>query len=292
MPASWRKEDAEIWGKVPRDVQAKIKSREDEREVYVNRIKSEHDTSTRYVRDVAEAIKPHDGLLRSLNVNPIQAIGAVMNDAAIAYIGTPQQKRDLVMRVMQTSGLTPQDLLDNGAEAGQPTGNGQGSSAELQALQARLRVAEAQRLEIEQQFSQREVGIRRTQLASTVSELMAEKGADGKPIRPFFEKLQDSIALYAKSMADAEKARGIEPDYRPILDLAYTLAEAKSPDVQNMKKAEAAELERRKKEEAERLAKAKAMSTPKASGAVGASVNGNKNKPFKELLTGYIRGET
>jgi hypothetical protein len=275
-------------------VQAKVKAREDERDNYVNRIKSEHDTATRYVSDVARAIEPHNGLLRSLNVNPITAIEAVMNDAAVAYVGTLEQKKDLIARVMQTAGLTLADLnntVDNSANPGN-NGASHSSSAELAALQARLRVAEAQLQDKEQQSQQSQLSSVRTKVADVVTSLMTEKGQDGKPLRPHFDKLQLPIAKIAKSIRDFEVGQGNDPDYRDIMQQAYEIAVSRDPEIKAAKEAEQREQEQRKRDEAARAVKAQAMSTPKATGINGTAPANARPVSFREALTQELRKQS
>jgi hypothetical protein len=285
MPISWAKEKAQYWEKLPREVQAYVKSREDERDNYLNRIKSEHDTATRYVTDVAKVIEPHTPLLKSIGVNPIQAIEAVMSDAAIAYVGTPQQKIDLVKRVFQTTGLNPAEVFGEGIDNPANTGvNGASSSAELATLRAQLQAAHAQLDAVRQQSEQTQLSTVRNSVATTVSELASEKGADGKVLRPYFEQLQSPIAKIAKSLTDYEIGLGKQPDYRAILAEAYEIALSRDPEIKAQREAEAKAELQRKNEEAARAAKAKAMNTPKVTGIAGISQKEGKPRSFREEL--------
>ncbi len=283
LPKSWGKDYQEAWGKLPRDLQAQVTKREGERDLEVRRAHASRDQAAAAVQSIAKVLEPHKSLMDALGTKPNDVIAAVLSDARVAYTGSREEKIGLVGRILQTTGLSLQDLT--GDQESSNTSQVRGSSAELASANARLAEMQAQLDEMRRQADQRVASIQDNWSNELIRAVAFETDSAGNPVRPHFDRLQSHIAALTTSLV----AQG--NDARTALVSAYDLAVAADPQAAEEKRSlqqRVWEEEVRKKAEQERLERAKALSAPGGSGVAQSNGGLRQFKSTRDAVKFYL----
>lgn len=208
-PQSWRPAVREHWSKLPAEVQAEVTKRE----VEVNRALTQSANARRLEQEFYEVVSPYEGIIRSQNSTPMQAVANLMQTSARLHLGTPQQKAQVVVEVIRNFGIDI-GMLDS-MLAGQVPPPEEDKLARLL----------DQRLAPVQQFMQRvSTGLEQRQ-QKTQQEIAQEVEAFSQ--QEFFEDVREDMAdileLAAKrgqnlTLQDAyTRALGMRPDLQSII---------------------------------------------------------------------------
>ncbi len=284
MPKSWGKDFQEAWGKLPRDLQAQVTKRENDRDVEVRRAQASRDQAAAAVQSIAKVIEPHKSLMDALGAKPNDVIAAVLSDARVAYTGSRDEKIGLVSRILQTTGLSLQDLT--GEQESSNNSPVRGSSAELASANARLAEMQAQLDEMRRQADQRVASIQDDRSHELIRAVAFETDSAGNPVRPHFDRLQSHIAALTTSLV----AQG--QDARTALITAYDLAVAADPQAAEERRTlqqRTWEEEVRKKTEQERLERAKALSAPGGSGVAQSNGGLRQFKTTRDAVEFFVK---
>jgi len=207
-PQSWKLEVREQWGNVPDVVKQEIARRERD----INVALQETANQRRLAEDFERMITPYQGIIAAQGSTPFQAIESMMNTAAGLTMGTPQQKAQLVARVISEFGVDIGEL--DSILAGQGGTNPQAAQLE-QLLDQRLAPVQQFIGEINQTRAQHQQQIQQ----NTVAEI---DGFGAK--HEFF----DDVRMDMADMIDLAANRGENLS----LEQAYERAIAVRPDIQ------------------------------------------------------------
>lgn len=115
-PASWRPEVREKWATLPPEVQAEVARREREIATTLQQAAP--------ARQEAEAwqktLQPFSGMLQAFGAEPRQTVGQLLQAQTVLHYGSPQQKADLLARLVSGYRVSVEDLaaaLDRSPQA-------------------------------------------------------------------------------------------------------------------------------------------------------------------------------
>ena len=97
MPKSLRLELKEHWEKAPAELQQAFAQRDADYEKGI----SQYKTRDAEARVITELFQPYEWMLRNENTTPAQAIGPLLQTAALLRTGTPHQKSQAVAQLIQ-----------------------------------------------------------------------------------------------------------------------------------------------------------------------------------------------
>lgn len=247
-PNSWRKETKDIWKQLPKELQAEIARREQDRERYFFRESSR----LKNLKEVEEIFQPYINELHARGATPAQVVRQL-----VAFNNMYEQDPvGTIRQMMQAKGLTVEALQDAAQQA----------DPKYESLTKELQELRAWREQLQQTQEQ-------TAHSATVEMIQAfghEVGQDGKPLRPYFDEVLPTMRPLAATLkAENPGASGEE-----ILQAAYECALWIHPDVrQKLLDQEVKQREAKRLEEQKELARKARNSAVSVSGAPGGAVS-------------------
>lgn len=100
-PQSWRPLARENWGSLPPDVKSEVMRREQE----ITRTLSETAEARKTAQAFEQAWRPYEQFIRAEGSDPIQAVGHLMQTAAMLRTAPPVQKAQLVASIIHQYGV-------------------------------------------------------------------------------------------------------------------------------------------------------------------------------------------
>lgn len=263
-PRSWRADERENFKQLPPALQETISRREIERErAFTQRMEETSRAQRRYAQ-LDEVLAPHEEKWGMAGVEPAQVIkqflhwqNALDRDPATA-----------LSQLAQSYGL---DVGSLGQQAPKIDPEIQRLRQELEQVQGSM----SQREQYAQQQYQ-------TQLEQGIEAYATEKGADGRPARPYFEDVWADMTSIVKDLVRDQP----HLTHRQVLDQAYDRATWANPTVRERVLAE-----HEKSKEAKRMAegnaraqKAKAAAVSVRGSPVGSSIATSSSNSIRESL--------
>lgn len=247
-PKSWKQDHAGLWPKVPRELQEYVTGTREKD--YLNGLEQYKAGHTSW-SEMNSVISPYMPRLTSLNMQPAQAVRALLNaDWALAQ-GTSEQKYEMLASICATYGLDPTKIQSGSKDAPYQT-------EEAKALAKRLSDTE----NTMRSFMGSQVAQQRAAIDNEVATFAAD------PAHPYFNEVGDHIA------------RLIGADKNISLKDAYDAAVWANPTTR------AKEMERLNKERADSDRKAREESARKARLASAANIRGRPT----DKATGAAKG--
>ena len=200
VPRTWRAEAAALWAQVPPVVQAEIAKREEDIFKGIEGYRAD----AVFGGSMKNVLQPYMATLQQFNIKPESQVADMMHAHYTLAFGTPQQKLDMVARVLKDYSIDPAQLVAVGSAAAPAYVDPQ-----VEALQNELR-------EIKSKLSQREtseLSSRRQEIEQHVARFAAD------PANLYFEELAQDIAHLLRT--GAEKS----------VEAAYETAKWRSPAV-------------------------------------------------------------
>jgi len=232
-PKTWRPEAAAEFAKLPPVVQAEVLKREED----MFRGLEQYRGAATFGQTVHKTLQPYLPILQQYRIDPVQQIAGLMQSHHTLALGTPEQKANLMLRIVKDYGVDLQQLVQladpNNAPYVDPTV--QNLTQTVQTLQSELARQNAQRLEATR---------------ATLSSQIDAFAKDSKNVY-FGEVANDMAAL-------------IEGGVCKTLEEAYEKAVWTNPSTRQR---EATRIAVEKAEEARKAAAAKAASARKATSA-------------------------
>jgi hypothetical protein len=103
LPKSWKKEMEAHWGALPKEIHDYVYEREANVSRGIDMYKGGHENWNKLVTPYQEILSQHP------NVNPVELLDGLMKSHLALSFGTPEQKREIVQRLIQEYGIS----LDN-----------------------------------------------------------------------------------------------------------------------------------------------------------------------------------
>lgn len=203
-PNSWSNQAKAKWHEIPPDIRAEIAKRESD----VHKGFTKMDEERAYGRELQKVIQPYEPLIRAEGGTPAAAVQDLLNTAYILRTGDPATKARLFAQTAQRFGV---DLSQLGQQQQQV-------APEVAALHQRIAQLEGslqQRARVEQERAQQ-------------TALQTIQTFKSDPAHPFFDAVQDEMALLLQNNAAADlkeaydKAVWMRPDLRQQLLAAQT----------------------------------------------------------------------
>jgi hypothetical protein len=200
-PQSWKAQIRERWASLPPEVQAEVVRRE--REVEGNLRESAE--AKKGWSQFRETVTPYEAMLRAEGVDPIRAVGSLLQTMAALRTAPPQHKAAMVANMVKSFGV-PIDALDAAlvGEASQPQSQAPYRDPRVDQLFSRLEQAQAAR----QQQTQ----------AQAQQEIQSVAGEE------FFEDVREDMA----DLIDAASRRGVALSLKDAYSRAVKLNPATS----------------------------------------------------------------
>lgn len=229
-PQAWRPQVREKWASLPPEVQAEVNRIEAD----VKRTLSEAAPTKKFHSDFQATVAPYEAMLRAEGVEPLKAVGNLLQTAAALRTAPPAHRAQLVANMVRTFGI-PIEALD-AALSGQPQQGGQQQPhLDQESLLQQAEERAFQRIQRErQQVTQQRV----------VSELstFGEKHEFFDDVREDMADLLSSAARRGVSMSLADaysRACKLHPDVSSALE-QRTKAEAVKATMASTQRARAA----------------------------------------------------
>lgn len=200
-PGSWKPAAREKWAGLDPEVRAEIYRREAE----VSRGLNQYQTDAKFGRELQDTIKPFEHTMRAAGVEPQQAIRALLETDHSLRFGTPVEKAQRVLEIMNFYGVNVDTLgaVLQGAPQPEPV------DPKVAQLQARLAQLEQGTLQQQSQVA--------AQLKSEVESFAAN------PANEFYRDVREQMATLLESgvatdLQDAyDKATWANPEVRKVL---------------------------------------------------------------------------
>lgn len=208
-PASWRKEAKGEWAAVPLHIRQEVHRREME----INRALEDANRSKQSAQQFEQAAAPYMARLQSLNATPQQAFQHLLNADYRLATGTPQQKAQLIDKLLQDYGV---DITELDRAIAARLGGQQPTPAQpdiTQLVQQQLQQALAPIYQQQQQAQQAQ----QQQVEQTVEQMSLD------PKYPYFDELRDDMA----DLMEINSRRGVYI----TLEQAYNKAVQMNPEV-------------------------------------------------------------
>lgn len=208
-PSSWKPAARADFAKLPENARAEIHRRESESAAGVQQLLPDAQLG----RSMREVAAPYKALIDAeAGGKPELAFAELMKTAAILRMGTPQQKRDVVLGVARQYGV---DLgLQPAPQSGQPQPNFQ--DPRVDQLLQHLQTQEQQRQQSEQQ-----------QLLDTVTRWVDAKDEAGQAKYPYLNDVQSEMTVLVPMIRQSNPSFSHEQ----VLQSAYDRAIWANPDV-------------------------------------------------------------
>lgn len=217
-------------------------------------------------RSLMQEIEPYKGLIASAGGTPETAVRSLLQTAAILRTGSPVQKQNAVLSIIQEYGIQM----------------GQIQQPQYDPYADKIAQLEKQLQEQQQTRQQQEESV----LLNTVNQFLEEADERGNPKYPLDENLE---ADFGDEIA-AVRARNPNMAPREILETAYERMSWKVPEIrQTLLERQNAELEAKRKEKAaQTVAKKQAAAVSVKGNAVsGAST---PEPSLREMIAGQVYG--
>jgi len=207
LPKSLKKEYEPHWANTPAELRAAMVQREADYEKGI----SNYRTQAQEAAAVLDQFKPYEWILRNEGSTPQQAIGPLLQTAAILRTGTPAQKAQSVAQVMRQFGIPVEHVSQ--MLGGQPA-EGQSNVADPQ-YNALAQQVQEMRSYIQQTQHQQSQSMQNRAL-SVIQQFAAD------PANSHFEAVQDRML----SLLQAPAVIGVTPDMSESekLRIAYDAA--------------------------------------------------------------------
>jgi hypothetical protein len=217
-------------------------------------------------RTLMDEIKPYEGLINSAGATPQTVVRDLMRTAAILRTGTPAQKQNTVLQIIQEYGIQM-----NGLEPAYEDPY----LAKINQLEQQL--ASQQQARIQQEESQ---------VLTTVDSFLNEADERGNPKFPLDEGLE---AEFVDEIA-AVRRRSPSLSDRQVLETAYERMSWKVPEIrQTLLERQRAESEAKRKEKAAQEVAKKQQASVSVKGTAANSVP-NSDLSIREMLERQILG--
>lgn len=252
LPTSWSAEQEAWFRTLPREAQEYLGNRETERERSLGRSSQQAARYEKVWANVERELKPHIQTLERSGLPLEKALSGLLATQAALDTNPAQAIRQLCHDYQ----INPAQLVN--------TQQGTQQQQSAAPTYDRQLLARLDRLETERKAEKdAEQSRALSALENEVGVFAEEKGSDGQPLRPHFERLADDIAAFTASL----KARYPDESPQRILDRAYRAALALDPEAlaQESKRQELARITE---------AKAKAEKAKRAGASVTASTPG------------------
>lgn len=211
-PSSWKPAARAEFAKLPEAIRAEIHRRESESAAGVHQLMPDAQLG----KSMREVAAPYKALIDAeANGKPELAFAELIKTAAILRMGTPQQKRDVVLGVARQYGV------DLGLQPQQQPVQGQPPQQTFQdprvdQLLQHLQTQEQQRQQQEQQA-----------LENTVTQWMEAKDEAGNPKYPYLGDVMNDMAVIVPQIRQSSPSLSHEQ----VLQSAYERAIWANPDV-------------------------------------------------------------
>ena len=213
-PASWSKEERQLWAQIPKEARAVIMRRELE----TTRVLQQSAGARRFANEFVQVVAPYAHLIRAQNSTPLRAVDNLMKTAAWLTTGSPEQKASVVSDIINNYGVDIRildEVIKTRVERGD-WGRGQ---------QINLPQPVAQALQKIHQFEQGIEQARQKRHEQLIAEANSELEEFAKD-HPFLDDLREDMA----DLMDIARSRGKKMTYEE----AYKKALALRPELQQI----------------------------------------------------------
>ena len=251
------------WGELPPEIKNEFIRLEQSSAKGVVKLQEE----ARMGRDLLGEFEPYKGLIQSSGGTPQTVLRNLLNTAAVLRIGTPAQKQQAVMSIIQEYGVPMGELPPQTAPHPLET-----------------KVQQLERFLLEQQQTRQTQ--EQSQLLNTVNQFLEEVDDRGNPKHPLDENLEAEFA----DEITAVRARNPNLEAREVLEQAYERMSWKVPEIrQTLLERQQAEAEAKRKE---RAAQEVAKKQAAAVSVKGSAANTVPNQPdsLRELIASQVYG--
>ena len=139
-PKTWRKEVSAHWASLPSEVKSEILRREGD----IFQGLETYKVDANLGKSVKSIVAPYESILRAQNIDPLNIIQGLMQSHHVLATGTPQQKQELLQRIVR-------DYRIDASAFGQPAGEPPYVDPAVAALQTELGTIKSQLSAVEQQ---------------------------------------------------------------------------------------------------------------------------------------------
>ena len=209
-PLSWTPTVRQLWGKLPKEVQAEVQRREREIEKGLRMAAD----ARKYQDAMSKVISPYEAMLKAENSTPETAVAGLLNTAYVLRTGNPQQKAAMVAQIIQNFGIDIQAL----DQVLTQTLNGQAMPAQPQ--QPDLARVIQQQLQPVQEFMSTMKNQQRTLVENELTQFIND------PKNTYYNDVKDIMA----NILDAAAAHGV----KLTLQDAYQRATMVHPEVSKL----------------------------------------------------------
>jgi len=253
------------WGELPPEIKNEFIRLEQSSAKGVVKLQEE----ARVGRDLMSEIEPYRALIQSAGGTPQTVVRSLLNTAAILRTGTPAQKQQAVVSIIQ--------------EYGVPMGQVPQQTA-MHPLEAEVQQLKSMLLDQQQTRQQQEQG----QLITVVNQFLEEADEKGSLKHPLDETLEPEFA----DEIQAVRARNPGMSHREVLEKAYERMSWKVPEIrQTLLERQQAETEAKRKEKAaQEVAKKQAA----AVSVKGSAANTAPSQPdsLRSLIESQVYGNS
>lgn len=205
-PQSWRPAAREDWAKVPTSVQQEVDRRERETAVALQ----ESAEARKHHSSFRDTVAPYEANIRSVGLDPMRAVQGLLQTDHTLRTGPPQQKAELIARMMTAYGV-PVEALASALD-----GTGQPVQSQQQFHDPRVDQILAQQQQRDQAEQQAKLG----RAQQTLADFQAK--------HEFFEDVREEMSF----MLELSAKRGIAM----TLDDAYNRATQFHPEISQVLK--------------------------------------------------------
>lgn len=211
-PNSWKPAARAEFAKLPEAIRAEIHRRENDAAAGVQQLLPDAQLG----KSMREVVAPYKALIDAeAGGKPEVAFAELMKTAAILRMGTPEQKRNVVLGVARQYGVDL-SLPAQTAQPGQPAQPQVFQDPRVDQLLQHLQTQEQQRQQAEQ-----------SQLESTVTQWMEAKDEKGQPKYPYLSDVMDLMQVFVPHLRQTNPSLSHEQ----VLQRAYEQATWANPDV-------------------------------------------------------------
>ena len=206
-PSSWKPAAKSTWDKVPPEIRAEVHRREADFLSGQSKLLPD----ARFGQSMRQVVEPYRLLIESEGGNPERAVSDLLRTAAVLRMGTPQQKTQAIMSVVQQYGI---QMGEQPQQLEQPT-------------QQEFRDPRVdQWLAMQQQQQQQQAQQERANLESVADRWASAVDAQGNQIRPYVDNVMDEM------MALVPQIRQVNPSIsnEDVLQAAYERAIRANPE--------------------------------------------------------------
>lgn len=206
-PRTWKADEREMWGQLPRTLQERLSAREEERnKIFQQRINDAQNYINRF-GDIDSALSPISKEMDRVGATPGQVIRQLL--AERDYIR--QNPQEAIQSIAETYGI---DLTGANLQAHRPDATTQALMQELKALREEVH---GQRQHAQSQYF--------TNIEREIDAFANETDDKGQPLRPYFSDVQE----YMTSIVTRLKAQHPGASSREVLEKAYDEAVYANP---------------------------------------------------------------